>query len=455
MPTYIPRWIPISEALDHVDAVDLERALRDGAVAARSIDDFEPIDARKWSADIRWINGSKLLLGDGRVEFCRAQVEELARKTKGPIKAWVPATEAGLIAADEPGGANWRSVVPDPAYPIRESHTAYEWSIALGGEVHPYGDRIADRFGSRGDLRADTIADMKTRERAAEGWSGEARAIYEALKAQFKAGSLEPLRREWCNDPAHIDPPVLDFSRCSFGIEQVLQLIRHRRDTGKLIGELLAAQERAAATIPPEPDTIALALQDTRKIAGSAANGGAPDRKTVKRDRVEAQDEATNGNSLAEEKYPLPEGRAQAVSTPQISWSNDQTPPGIRSNESAAAKAIAAQADEPDESSASPEAHAQNVNDGANSTRRRTIYSACLERWIGDRDLKVLRNHTPNTLTKRFCAHCEQVEPAIFNDPSFPRKNLRGMEGLIRQIVEKRIQRVEARQVQRGQNNDI
>jgi hypothetical protein len=444
MPPYIPRWIPISEALDHVDAVDLEPALRDGAVAARSVDDFEPIDARKWSADIRWINGAKLLLGDGRVEFCRAQVEELARKTKGPIKAWVPGTEAGLIAGDEPGAANWRSVVPDPAYPIRESHTAYEWSVALGGEVHPYGHCIANRFGSRGELRADTIAGMEARERAAEGWSGRARAIYHMLKDGFAAGCLEPLRREWCTDPAGINPPVLDFSRYVLGIEQVLQLIRRRGDTGKLIGELLAAQERTAATIPPEPDTIALALQDTRKIAGSAANGGAPDRKTVKRDRVEAQDEATNGNSLAEEKCPLPEGRAQAVSTPQISWSNDQTPPGIRSNESAAAEAIAAQADEPDESSTSLEAHAQNVNDGANSTPRRIIYRACLERWMGDRDLKALRNHTANTLTKQFCAHCEQVEPAIFNDPSFPKKNLRSMEGMIREIVEKRIQRVEA-----------
>jgi hypothetical protein len=296
MPPYIPRWIPISEALDHVDAVDLEPALRDGAVAARSVDDFEPIDARKWSADIRWINGAKLLLGDGRVEFCRAQVEELARKTKGPIKAWVPATEGGLIAGDEPGAANWRSVVPDPAYPIRESHTAYEWSMALGGEVHPYGNRIADRFGSRGDLRADAIAGMQARERAVEGWSDQARAIYCVLKAEFEAGRIEPLRRAWCLDPAGVDSPVPDFSRYVFGIE-VLQLIRHRGDTDRLIGELLAAEDRTTATIPSQPNAIALELQD-------------------KGEREEAQDGATNRNSLAERISLLPEGTVQAVATP-------------------------------------------------------------------------------------------------------------------------------------------
>jgi hypothetical protein len=267
MPLYVPRWMPFSEALDHVNKADLRAALCDRGVVARFADNGEMIDAVKWWEGVVLINYSEPLFGDGRgIVLCRAHVEKLARETKGPIRAGVPGTEAASIGADEVVGATSWTLAPDPAYPIRERHSAYEWSMTLGAEVHPYGHCIADRFGSNRELRAGTVAGMQARERAVEGWSDQARAIYCVLKAEFEAGRIEPLRRAWCLDPAGVDSPVPDFSRYVFGIEEVLQLIRRRGDTGKLIGELLAAQDRTADTVPPEPDTIALALQDTCNV---------------------------------------------------------------------------------------------------------------------------------------------------------------------------------------------
>jgi hypothetical protein len=153
-----------------------------------------------------------------------------------------------------PGGtADGISHYPD--YPITDRHTAYEWAMALGAEVHPYAHCIADLFG---DLTADTLPGKEARERAVETWpsitegQGGAeqflpKAIYYTLKAEFDTGRLKPLRPEWCTDRPGIDPPdVLDFSRCVFGIEQVLPLLRRRGDTGRLIGELLAAADRTA-----------------------------------------------------------------------------------------------------------------------------------------------------------------------------------------------------------------
>jgi hypothetical protein len=256
---YIPAWLPFPEALGLVDKADLLAALYDGVVAARFADG-EGIEAAKWCPPVVLLNrgsdGRWPLLGSSRdgdirlIELCRADVDELAHKTKGPARALIPAA----TVASQDG----RMVAPDPEYPIRDRHSAYEWAMTLGAEVHPHGHYIADLFGSRGDLRADTVAGMQARESAAEGWSEQTKAIYYALKAEFEAGDLKPLRREWCADRLGIDPAdILDFTRCVFGFDQVLALIRRRGETGRLIGELLAADstlEEKAAAVPPEAE---------------------------------------------------------------------------------------------------------------------------------------------------------------------------------------------------------
>jgi hypothetical protein len=78
---------------------------------------------------------------------------------------------------------------------------------------------------------------MQARERVIEG-SVHASLIFNALKVE---PGLEPLRREWCAGTEIDSPHVLDFSRCVFGMEQVLLPIRRLELSGRLIGQLLAA----------------------------------------------------------------------------------------------------------------------------------------------------------------------------------------------------------------------
>jgi hypothetical protein len=52
-----------------------------------------------------------------------------------------------------------------PHYPITNRHTAYEWAMALGGEIHPYADYLADLLGSKGDLTDNTVPGMQARAR--------------------------------------------------------------------------------------------------------------------------------------------------------------------------------------------------------------------------------------------------------------------------------------------------
>jgi hypothetical protein len=121
--------------------------------------------------------------------------------------------------------------------------------MALFGEIHPYAHCIADLWGP-GELAADTIPGMQARERALEGCSEETKAIYYAMKAEFHAGKLEPLRREWCIERPGIDPPdVPDFTRHVFDIDQVLSLIRRRGDTGRLIDALISCYSEGRAPL--------------------------------------------------------------------------------------------------------------------------------------------------------------------------------------------------------------
>jgi hypothetical protein len=113
-------------------------------------------------------------------------------------------------------------------FPIGDRHTAYEWAMALC-DRHPY---RPPHFGD--NIKAATLVGMDNRESVLRIY---ANTIYRALKAEFKAGRLEPMRREWCTD--HRD--VLDFTRCVYSLEQVLPIIQRRGDTGWLIGKLLVA----------------------------------------------------------------------------------------------------------------------------------------------------------------------------------------------------------------------
>jgi hypothetical protein len=103
---------------------------------------------------------------------------------------------------------------------------AYEWAMVLA-DHHPYLPWF-------GDLKGKTTEDMQKRESRLV--SETAWAIYHELEAEFEARRLSPLRREFCAD----EPRMLDFTRCVFGLDQVLTLIRRRGDTGWLIGKLLA-----------------------------------------------------------------------------------------------------------------------------------------------------------------------------------------------------------------------
>jgi len=98
---------------------------------------------------------------------------------------------------------------------------------------------------------------MQNRERAIGTFSDRANAIYRELKEEFKAGRLDPLRREWCTDR----PYVLDFTRCVFGVDQVLPIVRRRGDTSWLIGKLLAAVDRAGTQARASDDAPAADLR--------------------------------------------------------------------------------------------------------------------------------------------------------------------------------------------------
>jgi hypothetical protein len=119
-------------------------------------------------------------------------------------------------------------------FPIGNRHTAYEWAMVLA-DRHPY----SPWFGA---THAATAAGMQSREHAVETFSDQANALYRELRTEFKAGRLDPLRREWCTDR----PDLLDFTRCVFSLDQVLAIVRRRGDTGWLIGRLLAADHGAA-----------------------------------------------------------------------------------------------------------------------------------------------------------------------------------------------------------------
>lgn len=123
-------------------------------------------------------------------------------------------------------------------FPVDNRHTAYEWAMVLA-DRHPYPPHI---FVLLGDLKAATVAGMQSRKRAIEKLSDQANAIYRELKTEAEAGHVDPLRREWCTD----SPDLLDFTRCVFSVEQVLPIVRRRRDTGWLIGKLLAADSATA-----------------------------------------------------------------------------------------------------------------------------------------------------------------------------------------------------------------
>jgi hypothetical protein len=86
-----------------------------------------------------------------------------------------------------------------------------------------------------GDVKAMTAAGMENREHAVENISDQSKAIFRELKIEFEAGRLDPLRREWCTDC-----DAEDFTRSTFGLDQVLMVIQRRGDTGWLIGKLLA-----------------------------------------------------------------------------------------------------------------------------------------------------------------------------------------------------------------------
>lgn len=125
-------------------------------------------------------------------------------------------------------------------FPIAEKHTAYEWVMALADQ-HPYAYPIASLFSSGwADLQAETIAGMRARERAID-YNEQAAGIYRDLKAEVDARRLHPLRTERCVARPGIDPRnVPDFTRYVFSIDQVLPLIRRRRDKGWLVGKLIA-----------------------------------------------------------------------------------------------------------------------------------------------------------------------------------------------------------------------
>jgi hypothetical protein len=110
--------------------------------------------------------------------------------------------------------------------------------------------------------------------------------------------------------------------------------------------------------------------------------------------------------------------------------------------------------DEANEPSSSPKAHAQNIDDGASSTRQRGVYKTYLEHYLAEQDLGRLKKLTPRTIAKDFCAHCEEVRPEIFNDPSFP-KNLRPMIKMITDHIEKRDERVKELAALKKKNNDV
>lgn len=134
-------------------------------------------------------------------------------------------------------------------FPISDRHSAYEWAMALA-DRHPYHPQLAVLFG---DVKAPTVAGMKARERAVEKLSDQTNAIYRELKVEFKGGRLDPLRREWCAD----HPGMLDFTRCTFGLDQVLPLVQRRGDTGRLIRKLVAVGERAPKHQHAPADTAA------------------------------------------------------------------------------------------------------------------------------------------------------------------------------------------------------
>jgi hypothetical protein len=117
-------------------------------------------------------------------------------------------------------------------FSIGDRHTAYEWAMVLA-DRHPYPPHF-------GDMKAATVAGMQNRKSGLKIFSDRANAIYLELKAEFEAGRLAPLRREWCTDR----PDALDFTRCTFGLYQVLPIIRRRGDGGRLIGKLLTAVDR-------------------------------------------------------------------------------------------------------------------------------------------------------------------------------------------------------------------
>lgn len=147
--------------------------------------------------------------------------------------------------------------------PIEQQHTAYEWAMALGADINPYAPCLADGWGPRGLLKAPTIEGMKARESLIEDWVDETgpevklrcRDIYLTFRTEFDAGHLKPQRLEWCIDRPGIDPPkVLDFSRCVFGIEQVLPLVQRRGDTGWVIERLARSEATACTSLSPGAD---------------------------------------------------------------------------------------------------------------------------------------------------------------------------------------------------------
>jgi len=129
-------------------------------------------------------------------------------------------------------------------FPIEVRHTAYEWSMALA-DRHPYARYLSAIYG---DIKTATLAGMQSRKRAIEKVSDQANAFYREIEIEVADRRLDPLRREWCSDR----PQVLDFTRCVFGLDQVLAIVRRRGDEGWLIRKLLAASDRSAQA-DPEP----------------------------------------------------------------------------------------------------------------------------------------------------------------------------------------------------------
>jgi hypothetical protein len=141
---------------------------------------------------------------------------------------------------------------------------AYEWAMVLA-DHHPYLPWF-------GDIKGKTTEDMQKRESRLV--SETAWAIYHELKAEFEAKRLSPLRREFCAD----EPRMLDFTRCVFGLDQVLTLIRRRGDTGWLIGKLLARYPTANDAVhgaEPRGETLEVRVeQDSLADADATAAAG-------------------------------------------------------------------------------------------------------------------------------------------------------------------------------------